>query len=77
MDGSLLGVLQVKQGMSEDEAAAKIAAGMKGLHTRKELAKGNSARFADADRGAKIEARRQRLTDGSATEEDKAVEEAV
>ena len=44
--------------MTENEASAKITAGMKGMHTRKELAKGNTDRFADADRDAKLEAKK-------------------
>ena len=30
-----------RKGLSDDEASAKIAAGMKGLHTRRELQRGN------------------------------------
>ena len=70
-------VVAERGGMTEDEAAAKIAAGMKGLHTRSELAKGNAERFADGERGAKIAARNERIAAGTATEEDKAVDDAV
>ena len=44
--------------MTEDNAALKIAAAMKGVHTRKELAKGNIERFADPKRIHKLQARR-------------------
>ena len=63
--------------MTEDEAATKITAGMKGMHTRSELAKGNAGRFADGARSDKIAARKQRIGDGTATDEDKAVNDAV
>ena len=41
-----------------DEASAKIAAGMRGLHVRNELKKGNSEKFADPDRAAKVAAKK-------------------
>ena len=44
----------VQRPMSADEASAKITAGMRGLHVRNELKKGNTAKFADPDHAAKV-----------------------
>ena len=44
--------------MSADEASAKITAGMRGLHVRNELKKGNTDKFADADHAAKVAAKK-------------------
>ena len=68
---------ELLRGVIEDEAAAKIAAGMKGMVTRKELKAGNIDRYTDADRETKIEARKKRIVEGTATEEDQAIEQAV
>ena len=43
----------------QDAAASKITAGVKGLHTRKQLKAGNVERFKDGDRERKIEKRKQ------------------
>ena len=48
----------VQQAMSADEASAKITAGMRGLHVRNELKKGNTDKFADADHAAKVAAKK-------------------
>ena len=48
----------VQQAMSADEASAKITAGMRGLHVRNELKKGNTAKFADPDHAAKVAAKK-------------------
>lgn len=45
--------------LSEDEASARIAAGLKGLHTRRQLAAGNVSRYEDPDATAKKEATRE------------------
>ena len=58
--------------MTDDEAAAKIAAGMQGMMTRKKIKAGNADQFADADRAEKVAARKQRIAEGKATEADKA-----
>jgi hypothetical protein len=44
----------------QDAAASKITAGVKGLHTRKQLKAGNVERFTDGDRERKINDRKQR-----------------
>ena len=46
--------------MSDDQAASRIAAGMKGMHVRRELARGNSDRFLDPTRDEKLGERRAR-----------------
>ena len=46
--------------MTDDEAAAKIAAGMQGMMTRKKIKAGNADQFADADRESKIQARKDK-----------------
>ena len=47
-------------GMTDDEASAKIAAGMQGMMTRKKIKAGNADQFADADRESKIQARKDK-----------------
>jgi hypothetical protein len=44
--------------LTEDEASARISAGMKGMHTRKQLKAGNVSRFEDPDASSKKEAAR-------------------
>ena len=48
----------VQHAMSPDEASAKITAGMRGLHVRKELKKGNAEKFVDPQHGAKVAAKK-------------------
>ena len=43
-----------------DAAAVRIQAGLKGAHVRRELARGNCEKYADADRAEKLERRRER-----------------
>jgi len=43
-----------KAAMTDDEASAKIAAGMKGVHVRKELERGNVDKFKDPTHDAKV-----------------------
>jgi hypothetical protein len=49
--------------MSADEASAKITAGMRGLHVRNELKKGNTDKFADADHAAKVAAKKAKAAE--------------
>ena len=56
----------VQQAMSADEASAKITAGVRGLHVRNELKKGNTDKFADADHAAKVAAKKAKAEAGSA-----------
>jgi len=44
--------------MSDEQASAKIAAGMHGIHVRREIRKGNKDKFLDQDRQAKIEVKK-------------------
>jgi Ca2+-binding EF-hand superfamily protein len=44
--------------MSDDEAAARISAGMKGMYVRKQMAQGNQERFADPSHGDKVGGKR-------------------
>ena len=54
--------LQQVLAKAENMAASKIVAGMRGLHTRRELRKGHTARFTDGEREVKIQARKQRIS---------------
>ena len=47
--------------MTEDEAASRITAGMRGVHTRRQLQAGNVLAYADTDRAEKIRARNERM----------------
>ena len=41
--------------MDQDTAAAKITAGIKGLHVRNEMKRGNSERFVDPEHDSKVQ----------------------
>ena len=57
--------------MTEDEASAKISAGMKGMHVRRKKKRGTLHQMSDPDREAKILARKERIAAGQGTIEDK------
>ena len=44
--------------MSEEQAASKIGAGLKGAHVRRELRQGKADKYADADRAEKVSRRK-------------------
>ena len=56
--------------MTENEASAKNAAGMKGMSTRKKVRAGHADQLADSDRAEKMKARKERLAEGTASEAD-------
>jgi len=58
----VLFVSGASKGMSEDEASAKIAAGLKGAHTRKQLKDGNASQFEDPERTNKVLHKRARTS---------------
>jgi hypothetical protein len=48
--------------IDQDTAAAKITAGIKGLHVRNELKRGNSERFVDPEHASKVQQKQQKST---------------
>jgi hypothetical protein len=51
-------VAEASPSISADDASTKIAAGMRGLHVRSELKKGNTEQFVDPDHAVKVAAKR-------------------
>ena len=53
--------VEARRRLSEEEAAVRISAGLKGMHVRRQVRRGHAVRFADPQHSAKVHARKARL----------------